>query len=339
MCLGFLCVVSFFLALLLSRLVVVTNGSEMSFRWILFVSFEADDCVTKMFNFCFQTNCCFTVYARYGSLNDTCKTKHATHTTSAPTLQHSNTRTTHTHLHNTQHNTTQHNTQHNTTQHNTTQHNTTQHNTTQHNTTSTTTTQHQQHNINNTQQHNNTHHTTTQPHNHTTTQPHNHTTTQPHNHTTHNTQHTTHNNTQQHKTQHTHTHTTQHNTQHNTTHNTTHIESSGLFRCSFPVLTSFCHPWELDAASLFRPLTSGLHVLDQSVRQSALSILGYSTQSDCSQSKNLTGQRRSGSSSSALILSRYCCLLSVVASLSSSFWFSFSIWNSEDSRESWNDWC
>ena len=37
---------------------------------------------------------------------------------------------------------------------------------------------------------------------------------------------------------------------------------------------SFCHPWELDAASRLRSFASGFPVLDQSVRQGALSIPG-----------------------------------------------------------------
>ena len=62
-------------------------------------------------------------------------------------------------------------------------------------------------------------------------------------------------------------------------------ESSRKFKCScssssvatsFPLLTSrtasFCHPWELDAASWLRSLASGFPILDQSVRQGALSI-------------------------------------------------------------------
>ena len=63
-------------------------------------------------------------------------------------------------------------------------------------------------------------------------------------------------------------------------------ESSGRFRCSwsssietgFPVLASrnasICHPWELDGASWLRSLASGFPVLDQPVRQGALTIPG-----------------------------------------------------------------
>ena len=56
---GASCMTTFLLdVLLLSRYVLVTDGGERTFRWIPFFSFAADGCVTKMFSFRFQTNCC-----------------------------------------------------------------------------------------------------------------------------------------------------------------------------------------------------------------------------------------------------------------------------------------
>ena len=109
-------------------------------------------------------------------------------------------------------------------------------------------------------------------------------------------------------------------------------ESSGKFTCfwSYSVATiflvptsrtaSFCHPRELDVASWLHSFASGFPVLDQSVRQGALSIpmqvivVGFD--------------------SATILSSPSCsCIFFAIA------WCRWSSWKSERSKVSWNGWC
>ena len=92
-----------------------------------------------------------------------------------------------------------------------------------------------------------------------------------------------------------------------------------------PRYASFSLPSELDAAS-------GLIFSCPRVRFPcrALSIPGFTTQSDGSRMRYLSRQWKSGSSPRALILPQSCLLLFVLVSSSPSFWCS---------QSGWNGWC
>ena len=104
------------------------------------------------------------------------------------------------------------------------------------------------------------------------------------------------------------------------------------------ISASFCHTWELDAASFwFGSLATSLPVLFQSCWQSALSVPGlFDAIGLC------TVEEFVAACETKFNVRFWLChysLLSLLASFSPSFQGSWWSWNSKSSKLSWNGWC